>query len=278
MLPKFIVIGAQKCGTTSLHHYLDAHPEILMSRPKEIHFFSHYWQYGLEWYESHFHEHATILGESSTSYAMYPKYQDVPLRMQLILGSDVKLIYILRDPINRVISQYLHDFYAGWYNKPISKVLNNSELLGKYYYIEISSYYMQLKHFLNVFPKENIKILTLEELNRDPAKTMREVFRFLEVKENVSDDSFFMAHHTSRNKKKLTRLEQMLNNHFPGRNQLKRLTPSFLRQTFRYLLRVGTQPETDLGKELHQKLVKSLKPDADSLRVFTGLPFNDWSI
>jgi hypothetical protein len=81
VLPNLIVIGAQKCGTTSLHYYLSLHPEIAMSRTKELHFFSRRWRRGLRWYERQFRDPAPIRGESSPSYAFYPVWRDVPERM-----------------------------------------------------------------------------------------------------------------------------------------------------------------------------------------------------
>ena len=278
MLPNLVVIGAQKCGTTSLHHYLDVHPNILMSRPKEIHYFSHYWQSSLKWYQSHFAKYAEILGESSTSYTMYPKYQDVPLRMRSVLGSDVRFIYILRDPIKRVVSQYVHDYCAGWYDRSIAEVLNDSDLLGRYYYIEISSYYMQLERFLRVFPEKNFKILTLEELSQDPARTMQEVFRFLEVKEDISHDTFYKVYHKSNKKIKRSRQQQMLSNSFPCQNLLRRFPLSLFCRVHKFLSRIDSQPKTTLSKELRQRLIELLKPDIDALRAYTGLLFKDWSL
>ena len=87
MLPNLIVIGAAKCGTTSLHEYLDAHPEIAMSREKELYFFieEKNWNKGLAWYESNFDPHARVRGESSPGYTVFPLYQGVPERMAAIV-------------------------------------------------------------------------------------------------------------------------------------------------------------------------------------------------
>ena len=87
--PDFLVIGAMKCGTTSLYRYLRAHPQIQMAEPKELHFFSEpeVWARGWDWYEQRFpvREAATVaVGEASTSYTKYPQYPNVAeLRSQL---------------------------------------------------------------------------------------------------------------------------------------------------------------------------------------------------
>src|SRR5688572_6261293 len=112
MLPNLIIIGAQKCGTSALHHYIHLHPEICMSAQKELNFFieSGNWSKGLAWYESNFGGKAgkaKIYGEASPNYTDYPGTREVPERMHGIVP-DVKLIYMVRHPIERIISQYIH--------------------------------------------------------------------------------------------------------------------------------------------------------------------------
>ncbi len=83
ILPNLIVIGAPKCATTSLHYYLGLHPQISMSRNKELGFFVSElnWPKGIEWYKSNFTGKARIYGESSTHYASYPFFSGVPEKM-----------------------------------------------------------------------------------------------------------------------------------------------------------------------------------------------------
>ena len=108
-LPNLIIIGAQKCGTTSLHYYLNLHPQILMSREKELNFFitERNWSKGVDWYRSQFVEKAEIYGESSPNYTDYIRFGGVPERMYSVVP-DARLIYILRDPIERIVSHYVH--------------------------------------------------------------------------------------------------------------------------------------------------------------------------
>lgn len=111
MLPNLIVIGAHKCATTSLHYYLGLHPQISMSREKELNFFikERNWYKGIEWYKSNFTTKAMIYGESSPNYTNYPFFMGVPERMCSVVP-EAKLIYIVRDPIDRVISHYVHNY------------------------------------------------------------------------------------------------------------------------------------------------------------------------
>ena len=115
-LPNLIIIGGLKCGTTSLHHYLNLHPEIAMSRPKELNFFVSElnWPLGRDWYAGHFDRSARIRGESSPHYTNRPSFNGVPGRMHELLGSDVRLVYVVRDPIDRILSHYLHNVGGGY--------------------------------------------------------------------------------------------------------------------------------------------------------------------
>src|SRR5919106_4193832 len=98
-LPTFVIIGAQKCGTTALHSYLSRHPEVSMSRPKELDFFVEgaNWEKGVDWYRSRFDGAAKARGESSPNYTAHPMLAGVPERMAELVP-DAKLIFMVRDP------------------------------------------------------------------------------------------------------------------------------------------------------------------------------------
>lgn len=102
MLPNLVVIGGMKCGTSSLHYYLSLHPQISMSEPKELSFFAENWPRGRDWYEAHFPEDLPIRGESSPNYMKHPAFPGVPERM-VSLVPDAKLVYLVRDPIARIV-------------------------------------------------------------------------------------------------------------------------------------------------------------------------------
>ncbi|MDX1394802.1 MAG: sulfotransferase domain-containing protein, partial [Gemmatimonadota bacterium] len=107
-LPNLLVIGAMNAGTTSLYHYLRLHPEIHMSTPKELTFFADEWNWprGLDWYASHFDPSFAVNGEASPLYTTYPECPEIAERIGRNLP-DVKLLYLVRDPIARMISQYV---------------------------------------------------------------------------------------------------------------------------------------------------------------------------
>src|SRR5687768_6479955 len=183
MLPTFIIIGAMKSGTTSLHHYLDLHPEIIMSKMKETNFFlEDNYRKGLKWYEGQFIGQAKVYGETSPNYSKYPTLAGIPQRMYSVV-LEAKLIYILRDPIDRIISHYMHKCRTDSEKRSIAEVLSN---LDDNHYVAASQYYRQLEQYLNYYPRERILILTAEELKTQPQATLKTIFKFLDV-----DDSFY---------------------------------------------------------------------------------------
>lgn len=181
-LPNLIIIGAMKSGTTSLHYYLNLHPEISMSRQKELNFFNKdkNWHKGIEWYKSHFLGTAKIYGESSPNYTSYPRSKNVPSRMFSLIPN-AKLIYVMREPIERIVSQYVHLYAEGQENRKIEEALAEFE---ENLYIERSRYFFQLQQYLSFFAPSNILIITSEQLSNFPEITMQQVFRFLEVNPN----------------------------------------------------------------------------------------------
>jgi hypothetical protein len=187
-LPNLIIIGGLKCGTTSLHHYLNLHPEIAMSRPKELNFFvtELNWPLGRDWYAGHFDPSARIRGESSPHYTNRPSFNGVPGRMRELLGSDVRLVYVVRDPIDRMLSHYLHNVGGGYEDRSLVDALSDPESS----YVARSRYFFQAEPYLEEFGAESIRIVGREELKADRPGTMRRTFEFLGVDPNFTSEQF----------------------------------------------------------------------------------------
>ena len=126
--PNLIIIGGLKCGTTSIHHYLGLHPEIQMSKPKELNFFVSElnWDLGLDWYKARFDARFEVRGESSPHYTNLPRFTGVAERIRQHCP-DAKLIYMVRDPIKRVLSHWVHAKGAGYESGDIDEVLSRPD-------------------------------------------------------------------------------------------------------------------------------------------------------
>jgi hypothetical protein len=276
IFPNLIIIGAMKCGTTSLHHDLNLHPEIFMSREKELHFFveGKNGHKSLEWYQSHFQSQAKIRGETSPSYTAYPKWLGVPERMYSVVPN-AKLIYILRDPIERMISHYLHRYAAGVENRGINDALANFDDD----YIFRSQYYMQLEQYLKYFPKSHLLIITLEELNRNRQATFKKIFKYLNVDENFKIEENTKKLHQSSKKTRKNSLGFLISK-LPIVNRVS-LLPHERRWQIENILYSPFSEKIEkpsLDESLRDKLLNHLRDDINQLKDYTGYSFSDWCI
>ena len=186
-MPNLIIIGGLKGGTTSIHHYLGLHPEIQMSKPKELNFFvtELNWDLGLDWYASRFDDRFKVRGESSPHYTNLPRYDGVVERIKTHCP-DAKLIYMVRDPIKRILSHWMHATGAGYETRDMVTVLSDPNTQ----YVNRSRYWMQLQPYLERFDRSQIEVITQEELQADRDGTMRKAFAYAGVDENFTSEQF----------------------------------------------------------------------------------------
>jgi hypothetical protein len=273
------VIGAQKCGTTSLHYYLDQHPEIAMARAKELNFFiSKGWAKGVDWYAAQFDPEAPVRGESSPSYTNYPLHEGVPARMHSVVPN-AKLIFLVRDPIERIVSEYLHDYSRGKEDRPLEQAL--ADETSNHPYVVRSRYFFQLEQYLSFFPLERILVLAQEDLLYDRAGTMRRVFEFLGV-----DASFYhprferLRHQTSKNRRRRTWVGTVVS--AAARRATRHLDlPRWLVWKAERLLVFPFARRIErpaLSVSLREQLSMELADDANRLRALTGEEFQSWRL
>ncbi len=214
-LPSFLIIGAQKAGTTSLHHTLDVHPKIFMSKPKELYFFDVEANYerGVKWYASFFKDWTKeiVAGESNPDYLWH---ESVPARMVEVLPN-AKLIILLRNPANRAYSSYWYSFCGGSETLPFEEALEaeperatqGRSIRGNSSYVERGLYARQIKRYFKYFDRSQFLILLTEEFKQDPKQTLSQVTDFLEV----SCDSKFIDNvkNISRNVSRMPRSRRL---------------------------------------------------------------------
>jgi hypothetical protein len=276
-LPNLVIIGAMKSGTTSLHRYLSLHPDIEMSREKELNFFiaERNWSKGLEWYVSRFSRGARIRGEASPNYAMDPLFAGVPERMHQTIP-DAKLIYVVRDPIERLISHYIHLYAEGTENRPAEEALLAE---SPNWYVDVSSYHRQIQRYLSLFPRQNLHIISAEDLMRRRGDTLRGVFEFLGVDPSFESWRFRLTRHSSSYKRRKTPLGRRLA--AGGGERLLDLLPGDLRWHAQKLIyrpfsrRVG---RPILSSGITARLAERLRPDANCFRRLTGRAFDGWQV
>lgn len=265
-LPNLVIIGGMKCGTSSLHYYLNLHPQIQMSQTKELNFFVDKKEYikGVEWYKTQFSDITEVSGETSPNYTKYPRLKGVPERMYGLIPN-AKLIYIVRDPIQRVISHWIHSVAAGREKRSLNKALSNSR---QNHYINCSLYYMQTEQFLSFYPSDKLLIATQEELLKSRLETLRRIFLFLQVDPNFSHEEFSREWHKSQQKGRLTALGSRMI-HLPRGKWLRRKIPWLFERSIEKPI---------LDNSLYQRIANIFHEDVEKLRAFTGKPFPDWRV
>lgn len=201
--PNFIIIGAQKGGTTSLYVYLTQHPQILHASQKEIHYFDLQFDKGAEWYYSQFptleERGCNLTGEASPYYIFHPQ---VPQRIY-DLCPEVKIIILLRNPVDRLISHYYHciknkyetlSFEEAIAHEPerLKGEIGKLSIDPTYYsyahqhhtYLSRGIYADQLPAWFKLFPKEQILILKSEDLYANPCEISNKTLEFLNLPPN----------------------------------------------------------------------------------------------
>ena len=178
-LPDFLIIGAMKCATSTLQAQLAAQPGVFMTTPKEPNFFSddEIYARGLPWYEGLFADAAPgdLKGEASTHYTKLPTYPECLARLSAALERP-KLIYMIRNPIDRAISHYIHEWTLGRMPDEIGTAIERHPELIAY-----SEYAYQIAPYLETYGAERICLTSLERLQADPGGELTRIGTFLDL-------------------------------------------------------------------------------------------------
>ena len=193
-VPNFIIIGCQRCGTTSLYTYLAQHPQILTPIKKEMDFFSWHFERGIDWYLAHFppmpRGEQFLTGEASPSYFDSREAPERPYS----LFPEAKLIVLLRNPVDRAISQFYRLTNLNWEARSLDRVIsdeierlnqNPEYIIGEEpgNYLARGRYIEFIKNWRTFFPPEQLLILKSEDFYAGAAATVKQVLEFLDLPE-----------------------------------------------------------------------------------------------
>ena len=270
MLPNFIIPRAMKSGTIALRIYLAQHPDIYMAN-KEIHFFNKNFDKGISWYEQFFNEWKgeKAVGEKTPDY-LYNEY--APKRIYETLPN-VKLIFVLRNPIDRAYSHYWHNVRSGQETLSFEKALEkeeerikNPELKERYSYKDRGKYIIQIKRYAKYFPKSQMLFILAEDLKEKREETLRKILKFLEVDENFEFKDLREKHVGGVPR-------SILLAKIAGSKYIKkyRLLRDFIK---RINTKKGKTPP--MKEETRKKLQKYFEEYNKELEKFTGLDISKW--
>jgi len=274
-LPSFIVIGAMKSGTTSLDYYLRHHPEVGMAKVKEPNFFNKQfnWSRGLSWYSSLFPAGNLVRGEVSPSYSKAHLYPGIPRRIHRIVPR-VKIVYVLRHPIQRLVSHVTHAVSEQGGRMPLEEILHT---MGDNF-ILTSCYAWQLARYRAFFGHERICILTQESLRRKREATLRALFGFIGVDTAFTSTAWEREKHASAAKVQRNLLGRVfVANPFMRRLEqtVKRVVPAGLYPLFGTLMG-RSLPAVTLPDAFMKRAIEVCGNDVIQLEKMTGKRFSHW--
>jgi len=292
-LPNLLIVGAAKCGTTSLHNYLKQHPDIFMSEHKEPHFLInseigkdriHKAVNDLEDYENLFKTDIIYKykGESSVMYLAFPEFSINNIKKYL--DSDVKIIIMLRNPIERAFAGYLHNLrYNPSENLSFEEAFEKSEL--RYHqemnitpdtrYLHVGNYHSQVESFMSVF-NDNVLVIMYEDYVKDIDLCLSNVFDFLAIDKISIDTSKRHMVGGWVFKSKFLRNLLIPQNNF--KSLVKTILPNKrLRKSFKKkLMNISTVENPSISKEMHLKLIEYYRKDIGSLSKLLKIDLKYW--
>jgi Sulfotransferase family len=311
-LPNFFVVGTGKAGTTSLYHYLKQHPQVYMSPVKEPCYFASEIRPAnlskaaqgplrrksrelaqrlndgkavkpLGWLASEWEDYARLfqnvrdekaIGEASAAY-LWSETAAANIHSRL---PQARIIMILRDPAERAYSQYLHQLASGLTRQAFREHLqqcirNTDRKIGILYpFLEIGFYSQQVKRYLDLFPRDNIRILWYEEAWREPSRLLADLFQFLNVDATFSPDT--SRRELARRAPRLVTAHYLLMKSGVWR-PLQALVPASLRPGIRNLaFRRGSS--LPLDPKDRQYLVDYYREDIEKLAALLDTDLSAW--
>lgn len=269
-LPSFVIIGAMKSATSTLYEQLLRQPGIFLPRLKEPNFFSNDEQYsrGIEWYSDLFKEAgaSNILGEASTHYTKLPTYPQTVMRMRNWLDQP-RLIYVMRDPVDRLISQYIHQWSQGEIRCGLDKALTRYPELIAY-----SCYARQLAPFIETYGKTAILPVFFDRLRADPQGELEKVCRFIGYGGKVEWDEHLSRRNVSAERVRKFPLYDLLIEHPVAARLRQGLVPKAVRTKIRRFFSMGERPA--LTATSKKKLEKLFDEDLTILGDWLGTSLN----
>ncbi|MEX2557966.1 MAG: sulfotransferase [Actinomycetota bacterium] len=279
-LPDFIIVGAMKAGTTSLSAWLRAHPQVFVPQEKELHFFDTLWSRGVDWYRSLFAgaPEGALLGEATPNYMVIEHWVE---RMASVVP-DARLIAVLRHPVDRAWSHYVHSVTRGDEVRPFAEAVGDERagdpsdwrskgMLARGRYLE------QLQVLTRFYDRARIHVGFFDDLKAEPTSFFASVCRFLGVDDGVTPSVVgekFDPFDTDPAIVKRSR-DPGAAGRPPLTRRLKRgaakvLTPAGRRRT-------GASTDTVMSPEVRSELVEYFRPYNEELATWLARDLSSWN-
>lgn len=267
LLPDFAIIGAMKSATSTLQEQLSKQPGIFMCTPKEPNFFSDDAQYakGIAWYSSLFANapEGSLMGEASTHYTKLPTHPHTVERLKQHLP-DARFVYVMRHPVDRLISHYIHEWSTGVYSCSIEKAVSKYSELVAY-----SSYAMQLEPYFDAFGRDAVLPVFFDRLTREPQAELERICRFIGYYGHPSWIHDLKPDNVSSERIRKFPMYGLLVDSAPATWFRRRFIPQKLRDAVKEKLRMKNRPA--LSKQTIASLEKEFDRDLQRLGNWLGI-------
>lgn len=273
-LPDFLIVGAMKSGTSTLQAQLAAQQGIFMTTPKEPNFFSDddIFARGLGWYQSLFEAAAPgdLKGEASTHYTKRPTYPETVSRMGAVIRAP-KLVYVIRDPIERALSHYLHEWSRGTVGRDVARAFAAHPEFTAY-----GRYPMQLEPFLDRYGRDSLLLTSLEALKTDPQGELTRIGAHIGAPRPCLWDTGVTAQNVSAERSRRLPFHEIIVDSPLARRLRHMLVPKAVRSWIRTTRTRDDRP--GLPDDLRGELEETFHPDREALRqLFPGFGALDMS-
>jgi hypothetical protein len=278
-LPDFLIIGAMKAGTTTLFRDLETNPACFFSLDKEPHNLTRdevLTPEGLARYGAMFDKAAPgqLCAEASTGYTKRPTHEGVAARARRVLGDGLRVIYIVREPVSRTLSQHYHAYTYNETGAAVDEAVRQSSV-----FIDYSRYAWQLEPWIQEFGRDRVLIVRFETYVKERARTVEEVSRFLGItpRPDLIDPEAVYNKGDSRPMHK--GLWTRLNRSALYRQGLRYLIPRRARElAYRTILPRGPQRPNPPAPATVDYILDQVRDDCERLRVLMGLAEPVWDL
>jgi hypothetical protein len=265
----FFIIGAMKAGTTSLFKYLADHPQVYASPRKEPRIFRDPSALARrraafsELFEGRTDEPWCF--EASTAYTKFPRISGVPRRIAEV-APHARFVYLVRNPVERVWSHYVHNLAHGREKASFAEALTSRKQ-----YLDISRYHMQLSQYLDVYPRDRVLVQVFEEMTQDPSATVRAIAAFLDIDTSyrpVTGDVAFNASSQKARASSPLRMARSLG--------IDEMLPSRVRRWMKDKGSALPAKQEGLTTDVRLRLAETLRPDVEAFFGHLGRRVPAW--
>lgn len=288
--PNVYILGASKCGTTSLAHQLSKHSDVFVVNGKETHFLTNpdKYQQGKKFYRKNYLVGATsqkVIIDATPEYFAKPDIVIPRLLREHDNASNLKFIVLLRDPVDRLVSHFEHRTRTFNEVREVGDAVladmrrDHRQSTGDWsnYFAE-GLYFFHLSRWFENFKADNFLILTLTQMNQNNVQTMRKIFNFL----NIDDDAslHILEKRNIRSKSSIPAVTHLIARDWPLKRYLKLIVSKHQRRALAKWIHVITQVPTsdklELDYELRKRIIEGYQSDVDELRRADLCDTSDW--